>query len=229
MGQMALPLKLADHATFSSFVDRGNEEVTAVLAGIGRGAAGNAYVWGAPATGKSHLLQAVCASVGDTSVYVPLRELAAAGPAAIEGLDSREVVCIDDLHAVAGDEDWELGLFNLYNDIAVASGRVVIAADTAPRECPIRLPDLASRLSQLPAFRLESLDDTGRAEALKLRADLRGLELPDETARYLLTHSRRDMASLYAVLDLLDSEALRAKRRLTVPFVSEVLKGRGDD
>ena len=35
------------------------------------------------------------------------------------------------------------------------------------------------------------------------------------------------MASLYAVLDLLDSEALRAKRRLTVPFVSEVLKRRG--
>ena len=227
MGQMALPLKLADHATFQSFVTRGNEEIVSVLAGIADGAAGTAFVWGAPATGKSHLLQAVCARAGDRSVYVPLAALAAAGPAAIEGLDRRDIVCIDDLDSVAGNEAWELGLFRLYNDLAAGSGRMVVAAAAAPRECPVRLPDLASRLSQLPAFRLETLDDTGRAEALKLRAEFRGLRLPDETARYLLTRIRRDMASLYAVLDLLDSEALRAKRRLTVPFVSEVLKRRG--
>ena len=84
MGQMALPLKLADYATFSSFADRGNEEVAAVLAGIAGGSTGNAYVWGAPATGKSHLLQAVCATAGDRSVYVPLAELAPAGPAVID-------------------------------------------------------------------------------------------------------------------------------------------------
>ena len=32
------------------------------------------------------------------------------------------------------------------------------------------------------------------------------------------------MASLYDVLDVLDEEALRAQRRLTVPFVRDVLK-----
>jgi hypothetical protein len=31
------------------------------------------------------------------------------------------------------------------------------------------------------------------------------------------------MASLYEVLDKLDNEALRAQRRLTIPFVKEVL------
>jgi DnaA family protein len=47
--------------------------------------------------------------------------------------------------------------------------------------------------------------------------------LPDDTAQFLLSRSRRDMASLYGVLDRLDDEALRAQRRLTIPFVKGVL------
>ncbi|MEO1201152.1 MAG: DnaA regulatory inactivator Hda [Pseudomonadota bacterium] len=224
MAQMALPLKLADHAIFDSFVATGNEVPVAALRDIASGAHAGAYLWGAPASGKSHLLQAVCAEVGDRSVYVPLGAFAASGPAAIEGLARRDVICIDDLDAIAGDEDWELGLFRLYNDVLARGARVVFAANLALRETGIRLPDLASRLAQLPGYRLEALGDAGRVEALKLRAELRGLELPEETARYLLTHSRRDMASLYATLDRLDDEALRAQRKLTVPFVSGVLK-----
>ena len=54
------------------------------------------------------------------------------------------------------------------------------------------------------------------------------MELPDDTARYLLTRSRRDMASLYDVLDRLDKEALRAKRRLTIPFARTVLEDTAD-
>ena len=226
MGQMALPLKLADHAVFDSFVAAGNEVPVAAMRDLASGGAGSAFIWGAPATGKSHLLQAVCACVGDRSVYVPLRELGPAGPTVVDGLDRREVVCIDDVDAVAGDDDWEIGLFNLYNNLQARAGTMLVASTAAPRETGIRLADLESRLMQLPAYRLESLRDAGRVEALKLRAELRGLELPDDTARYLLNHSRRDMASLYAVLDRLDDEALRAKRRLTVPFVSAVLKGR---
>jgi DnaA family protein len=48
--------------------------------------------------------------------------------------------------------------------------------------------------------------------------------LPDDTAAFLLSRSRRDMSSLYGLLDKLDTEALIAKRRLTIPFVREVLK-----
>jgi DnaA family protein len=60
-------------------------------------------------------------------------------------------------------------------------------------------------------------------QALRLRAGQRGLDLPDETASFLLNRTRRDMASLYRLLDELDKEALIARRRLTIPFVREVL------
>jgi DnaA family protein len=78
-------------------------------------------------------------------------------------------------------------------------------------------------MSHLPTYNVQSLPDADRGAALQLRASHRGLDLPGETARYLLSRSRRDMASLYALLDTLDEEALRAQRRLTVPFVREVL------
>jgi DnaA family protein len=104
-----------------------------------------------------------------------------------------------------------------------ADRSLVVSAAMSSRECPIELPDLQSRLARLATFQLHALSDDERVKALQLRARHRGLDLPDETARFLLSRSRRDMASLYSLLDRLDSEALRAKRRLTIPFVKEVL------
>ena len=224
MSQLALPLRLDDHAVFSSFLPAGNENLVGLLQGV----AGNrhdpgCWLWGAPSVGKTHLLQAVCECAGDESVYVPLKSFAEFGPDVLNDLESRSLVCLDDLECVVGNDDWEQALFSLFNAIYARGGRLIVAAAMAPRECPMRLPDLASRMSQLPIYKVRALDENERATALKLRASHRGLELPDDTARYLLNRSRRDMASLYRLLDRLDREALRAQRRLTIPFVREVL------
>jgi DnaA family protein len=224
VSQLALPLRLADHAVFGSFLDTGNETLVATLVGLAEGERSQGcWVWGPPSTGKTHLLQAVCERAGDRAVYVPLRMLADAGPALLEGLESRELICLDDLDSVTGSEDWEARLFDLCNQILDADRCLIVAAGMTPRECPVALPDLQSRLARLPAFQLHALDDAARVRALQLRARHRGLELPDDTANFLLKRSRRDMASLYRLLDKLDAEALRAQRRLTIPFVKEVL------
>jgi len=224
MNQMVLPLRLADHAVFASFLDHGNETLVATLASLSFGGVGQGcWLWGSPATGKTHLLQAVCDHAGDRSVYLPLEMLAAAGPGMLEGLASRELICLDDIDRVAGNGEWELALFNLSNELDEAGGQLVVSASAAPRECGIVLADLESRMSRLPVFQVQALDEQQRVAALQLRAQHRGLELPDDTAAYLLKRSRRDMASLYGLLDKLDLEALRAQRRLTIPFVRDVL------
>ncbi len=225
MGQLALPLRLDDHAVFASFLATGNESVVAELRCIAEGDGGGCWLWGLPSTGKTHLLQAACELAGDRSVYLPMSDFAAADPAILDGLESRELLCIDDLDAVAGGADWEQALFALWNRVQDSNGQIVVAAAMASRECPFELPDLKSRLNTLPVYQLHSLDEEQRVSALQLRARHRGLELPSQTARYMLNRSRRDMASLYRLLDKLDLEALRAKRRLTIPFVSSVLRG----
>ncbi len=225
MSQLALPLRLADHAVFDSFLSTGNETLVAMLLDLAQGGEGQGcWLWGPAATGKTHLLQAACDRAGDRSVYVPLSMLADAGPDVLDGLASRELICLDDIDAVAGEAAWERALFDLCNQILDADRTLVVAAPMSPRECPINLPDLQSRLARLPAFQVQALGDDDRVSALQLRARHRGLDLPGETARYLLNRSRRDMASLYRLLDKLDLEALRAQRRLTIPFVKGVLQ-----
>lgn len=224
MSQLALPLRLDDHAVFETFHPAGNETVVNHLRSLaGDAGVHGAWLSGAAATGKSHLLQATCESFGDRAVYLPLSDFGGTDPELLEGLGSRELACIDDLHLVAGDASWERALFGLCNEILDAGHQLVVSATRSPRVIEIALADLRSRLQRLPAFRLRALDDEQRIAALQLRARHRGLDLPTDTARYMLTRSRRDMQSLYGLLDKLDLEALRAQRRMTIPFVRSVL------
>ena len=224
ISQLALPLQLQDHAVFDSFYAAGNDALFAHLVGLAdSGHDPGSFIWGKPATGKTHLLQAICERVGDLSVYLPLRYAKAAGAGVLQGLAERRFICLDDLDSVTGDEEWELALFVLLNQIADNGAVLVVSASSPPRESGIRLADLESRLSRVPVFQIRELEETDRIKALQLRAHHRGLELPDDTATYLLSRSRRDMASLYELLDRLDTESLIAKRRLTIPFVRQVL------
>lgn len=233
LSQLALPLSLQDRGVFESFWPAGNAALVGYLENLAGGAAGldaaGCWLWGGAATGKTHLLHAVCERLGDQAVFVPLERFVNSGPGILEDLASRRCICLDNIDAVAASDAFELALFALLNQVADRQILLVVSAGAAPRDCGFRLPDLQSRLSRLPVFHVEPLDEAGRINALRLRANQRGLELPDETARFLLNRSRRDMASLYGVLDRLDAEALVAQRRLTVPFVREVLrKAMGD-
>jgi DnaA-homolog protein len=100
---------------------------------------------------------------------------------------------------------------------------LLVAARVPAVELSVALPDLVSRLAAMAHYALRPLDEAQQGEALRLRASLRGLELPDETLQYLQRRFVRDMSQLTALLDRLDEASLRAQRRLTVPFIREVL------
>jgi DnaA family protein len=223
--QLALPLQLQDHAVFESFWPGQNQTLLAYLGELVKGKQElGCWIWGKRATGKSHLLQAVCARLGDRSIYVPLTNFAQAGAGILDGLANRYCVCLDDVDAVSGEPSWELALFTLFNQLNDTGGLLLASASAAPRDCGIHLADLRSRMSLLPVFQVNALSDSDRSQALRLRARHRGLDLPADTASYLLSRTRRDMTSLYALLDRLDAEALRTQRRLTIPFVRSVIE-----
>ena len=225
MSQLALPLTLADHAVFSSYFAGDNTAVVGLLRdSVAAGRGPGSWVWGAPGTGRSHLLQATCEKAASDSQYIPLNDIAGADPAILEGLGQKKIVCLDDIDVVAGDADWELALFEMTNQLIDNDSVLVVSASANPRETGVLLEDLQSRLSRLPVFHLQPLDDDGRIAALRLRAAHRGLDMSDKTATFILRRSRRDMASLFRQLDKLDAASLEAKRKLSIPFVREVLE-----
>jgi DnaA family protein len=227
MRQLPLCVRLADRAVFASFFAGTNAQAVEHVRGLALGASGG-VVWlcGPGGSGKTHLLQAVCAAAGEflRAGYFPLRELLLLGTGVLEGLPQLECLCLDDVDAVAGRLDWERALFELYRETEERGGRLIAAAASPPALLRWALPDLGSRFGASAIFQLRVLDEADQREALRLRAHLRGLELPPETARWLQRRFPRDMHSLYGLLDTLDEAAIVAQRRLTVPFIRQVLR-----
>ena len=231
MSQIPLAVRLSDHAEFDNYVAGPNAAAVAAVERLARQPDDPAlWVWGAPSTGKSHLLQAACAAAGRggmAAAYLPLATWQDTGPGVLEGWDSEALLCVDDVDAVAGDAAWEAALFTLFNAVTARRASLLFAASAAPGACGFALPDLVSRLSYGAVFRLELLDEDERMRALALRCRRRGLELPDKTALWLTRHYRRDLGSLFELLERLDVESMVAKRPLTVPFVRGVLDRAG--
>jgi DnaA family protein len=98
-----------------------------------------------------------------------------------------------------------------------------VAASTPPTARPWALADIGSRFGAAEVFQLRALDEEGQAEALRRRAAARGLDLPEETVRWLLRRFPRDMSQLGRLLDRIDEASLREQRRVTVPFVRTIL------
>jgi DnaA family protein len=131
---------------------------------------------------------------------------------------------VDDVDIVLGDRQWEQALLALYHDAEERGAALRLSAMAAPAQCAFALPDLASRCRAASVYGLQALGESAQREALRLRARLRGLELPEDSALFLQHHLPRDMSSLCRLLDTLDVAALSAQRRLTVPFIRAVLE-----
>lgn len=224
--QLALGVRLRADAVFESFWPGPNSEIIATLR---TPSAVPLWLWGASGSGKTHLLQAVCAAAdeaksGAQAAYFPLARPPALPPEALAGFERTRVLCVDDVDAVAGDLAWEKALFRLFNEASELRTRLIFAAAAPPRQPDWRLEDWGSRAAACVVYQLRELDDDGRIEALRLRAAQRGLQLPYETSEYLLKRMPRDLRSLFEILDQLDEASLVAQRRLTIPFIRDALE-----
>lgn len=226
-GQLVLGVGLRDDATFDGYYFGPNSVVYDALArALAQDETEFMYLWGAPGSGTSYLLQASChraGNVGKTAVYLPLRDFPSLSPAMFEGLESMHVVCVDDLDCIAGKKAIEEAFFDCYNRVRDRGHVMIVAGPAAPKGLGIHLPDLVSRLDWGLTYQLKPLSDEEKKSALKMRASSRGFELSDDVAAFILNHCVRDNKALFALLDKLDHESLAAKRLLTIPFVKEVI------
>jgi DnaA family protein len=225
--QLALDIHLPDDSIFSNFYPGDNQEALFTLKPMAKGMGERfVYLWGESSVGKTHLLQAACHEAfeaGLSAVYIPLREVSKVSPRMLEDLEKVSLVCLDDIHAVSGNSVWEEALFHFYNRLRNSNCRLIVSAETSPLHIKLQLADLKSRLAWGVTYQLHLMDDEQKIEALRLRAHCRGLELNKTVAQFLLNHCPRDMQKLFETLEKLDQASLAEQRRLTVPFVKQVL------
>lgn len=227
MSQLALPLTLPDHSRFATFVAGPNAAAVEHVRTVAAGAGETLWLWGAAGTGKTHLLQAACreASPARRVMYLSLAGTGLS-PDVLRGLDELDLLAIDRVDAVAGSAEWERRLFVVLNDFAARRGSLLLTARVAAPAAGFALPDLASRAAGAVSYRLHALDDGDRARVLIERAAARGLDLDRAAADYLLRRVDRDMSELGTWLDRLDKASLAERRRLTIPFIRDLLAAR---
>ena len=226
MGQLALDLHAIAPPSLANFVAGGNDEALVCLRGLAAGARTPrfVYLWGAPGSGRSHLLAALAGErvLGPTS---PLDDFArtCANPAEAAAI----VTAADDVHRF--DAERQESLFHLFNRVlARPDGALVCTGDRPPLALALR-DDLRTRLGWGLVIELRLLDDVHKAAALRRAADARGVTLSSDFIPWLLTHRSRDIRELLALFDALDRFAFERKRPITLPLLREWLSQRGDD
>jgi len=229
--QMSLGVSLKDDATFDNFyIVEANAMPLDSLGKLGEDSFGGMnmpyLVWGSRGCGLTHLLQAICHDVhGKKSVqYLPLRDMLGFSPEDIcEGLESTELVCLDGIDIVCGHRDWERAIFHLHNNLRDAGHTLVMSSHLSPQSLPVVLNDLKSRVLASMFLHIESLNDDSKQEALIMRAKARGMDMPQEVARYILSRVPRDTNVLFNILNRLDDASLQQQRKLTIPFVKTLI------
>ena len=224
--QLPLPVQLRDEATLANFLPLpGNRGLlNALVRHLDDAGETVIYLFGAAGTGKSHLLQASCHRVGAGSLYLPLAALTDYSPGEVlEGIEALDLVCLDDVHRVLGDPDWERALFNLYNEARQRNCRLLVAGNAAPRALRMDLADLRSRLGWGMVFQLAQSGDEDKIAILRFRASRRGLQLSGEVAAFIVNRASRSLEALLETLEILDNASLAEQRALSIPFVKQVL------
>lgn len=223
-----LPLQFEYHADqiFATFFSGRNQEiVTHLKACVDNIGERFVLIWGAKGQGKSHLLLACCQRAFEHSsqaFYLSLHPKKPS-PKILNDLEKMSLVCIDDIDKLVGDEHWELALFNFFNRMCVHNKSLIIASKYPPAQLPIQLPDLKTRLGGGLTMSLRKLNEPEMIVALQLKAKNMGFEFTDKVGYFLLTHYSRDVAVLWNLLPLLDQATLATQRKITIPFLKQLL------
>lgn len=217
--QLPLDFFVAETPNFDNFVVGTNQELVAQLRAVvlPRRASDSAAItiWGGPSCGKSHLIAALAARHTADALVLQADAVFPADPF----VDAR-LLCVDDADRL--DANQQAWLFTAFNHVAQAGGMTVATGRTPPGTWALR-DDIRTRLGSGLIFEIVPIPQDDLPVALSEYAKRRGWRLSEEVLAYLLSHSRRDVASLCQTLVGLDRLSLALKRPITVPLARAFL------
>ena len=226
MKQLALDMGLAKGPTLASFVAGSNAAVASHLAlWVGSQSSSTTrspvptYVWGGSASGKTHLLKAAREALREQGAVVGWLDASVLEPPAFN--EAWAAVILDDCHLYTAVQ--QQAAFNWFVNAQTHQRWVLAAGSTPPADLRLR-EDLRTRLGWGHVYALQVLSECERRSVLRQAADARGVFLGDEVMDYMLTRFSRDLGSLMALLEELDSYALANKRAITIPLIKSMLE-----
>jgi DnaA-homolog protein len=227
--QLPVQFEFNTQQTFHNYYPGGNQEIVSHLQkAIIERSEQLIFLWGETGLGKTHLLHASCQLAHEqwqSSFIISLNAEKLPDPSILDDLEAIAWVCVDNIDAIAGVSEWEHAFFNFFNHHRDNDQHLILSAVSPPNYLTVQLADLKTRLNWGLTLKLKALTDEDIPGALNVKADSLGFEISPQVSRFLLTHFSRDLPSLWRLLDRLDQASLAAKRKLTLPFLRQLLKG----
>ena len=185
------------------------------------------FLYGLEKTGKTYLLQSLCNHYfdeGKTSLLIPLKEVKDLGSQITESLESLDLICIDDVDLIAGDNSWEIAIFNLINNCLLTNCRLVFCSSFNPSNINLNLKDLISRIKKINHIEIFPVKENHLSDAIKFIANSRSINLGEREIDYLIMYSERSIANLVNIIKKLDDLSMELKRKISVPLIKEVIQ-----
>ena len=178
------------------------------------------WVFGAPGVGKTQTLMR--SATRFDVLYFDCAEIEHSKRSALlDALDPDRPVIFDRIEYWLGERETESELFSWWK--RHRAGHCLIAQVSPRMEHLFVLPDLASRAHASLVLSIDPLTDPELERLLSCHIDQRGLDLAPEVYRFLTPRIPRNPAKISALIDAMDQESLRDQRRITVPWLKQLL------
>ena len=172
-------------------------------------------LYGPPGCGKSHL--AAVFSAKSKAYFLDADEMEDSDPLSL--VKAHAALVWDGADAIVN----ERALFHLFNAVRELGKHFLIVGPTAPSRWPVTLPDLKSRLAGMPLVAMHAPDDaTMSAVLIKVFRD-RQVEVGPDVIEFVHKRIPRTFSAILTFVDVVDRESLAQNRKISIPFVRELL------
>jgi chromosomal replication initiation ATPase DnaA len=217
MEQLQLPLLIEPNfSQYSYFVSESNKHVYGLINTWPNWSFSSYVVYAPAGYGKTHLAHIFKDCLN--GVYLKVSEIT---EDVIISMSSGTLYLIDECN-VKSLIDPSL-LFHFYNMALEKKCTTMYFCKESPQNINFGLEDLNSRLRSIPSIEILQPDDLLCEAIMKKQfSDLQVL-VSDEVIHFLLTHASRSLTDIQKNIEKLNTEALKQKRNITIPFIKETL------
>ncbi|MBX3353502.1 MAG: chromosomal replication initiator protein DnaA [Phycisphaeraceae bacterium] len=234
-------LRLSPDHSFDNFVvGPGNRLAHAAATAVADNP-GNAYnplfFHGGVGLGKTHLLQAICLRLLERNPatrihYTSCEEFLSGFVEALRQGDmssfhhafrDADVLVIDDIHFLAKGESAQEEFFHTFNALHHQRKQLVLSSDAPPEQIPQLEERLISRFKWGLVVEIEPPNTDTRAAIVRQKARMRGVEMPDDVARFVAERISANIRELEGAVVRLQIQSQVEKKPIDLALAKSAL------
>ena len=177
------------------------------------------FIYGGSGLGKTHLLTAIQTEIKRTHpdfviMYVTCEQFTNELIAAIRAGSTEDfrmkyrvadLLLVDDIQFIGGKESTQEEFFHTFNTLYNAGKQIVLVSDRPPKEIKSLEERLRTRFEMGLTADIQPPDFETRVAIIRRKADLLGLEMPDEVAEYIANRLKNNIRQLEGAVKKLNA------------------------